>query len=311
MRPLDATWRYCSNATNHQVCNWLVEANDTMDRCWSCRLNQVIPNLNEGKNLTLWGRMESAKRRMLNTLYQLGLTPETDPTKSDALAFRFMADNGDYSEGALGSPVYTGHERGVITINLSEADAGARETLREAMNEPYRSLLGHFRHEIGHYFWDQLIRAGHWLNEYRALFGDEREDYQAALSRYYASPIDEEWNQHFISAYASSHPWEDWAESWAHYLHMFDGLETAHAQGFRLGEHTMESPLQTDAKGLAIGPWSPDYPEFESMVSDWQRLTVALNAMNRSMGLSDVYPFSLTPAVVEKLDFVHRVINDL
>ncbi|MFK7955161.1 MAG: putative zinc-binding metallopeptidase [Lysobacterales bacterium] len=311
MLPVDSSWRYCSNAAEHQVCNWLVDAQDPVDRCWSCRLNQVIPNLSEVRNLTLWARLESAKRRMLNTLYQLGLTPDTDPSQPNALAFRFMADSEDYSEGAVGSPVYTGHDRGVITINLKEADAGARETMREAMNEPYRTLLGHFRHEIGHFFWDQLIRHSQWVNEFRALFGDEREDYQGALSRHYESADSDTWNQHFVSAYASAHPWEDWAETWAHYLHMFDGLETAHAQGFRLGEHTMESPMQTDANGFNIGPWSPDYPEFENMVDDWQRLTVALNAMNRSMGLSDAYPFALTQTVIEKLDFVHRVINDL
>ncbi len=311
MVPVEAPLQYCANGLDHGVCNWLLPQNQSGDRCFSCRLNQVIPNLGESRNITLWGRLEAAKRRMLYTIYQLGLSPDQSGPGQNTLAFRFMADSEDYSEGALGSPVYTGHNRGVITINLKEADAGSRETIREAMNEPYRSLLGHFRHEIGHYFWDQLIRESYRLDEFHALFGDETDNYQAALGRHYEAANDQSWTQQYISAYASSHPWEDWAETWAHYLHMFDGLETAHSKGFRVAGRAMSSPVQTDPYGNTIQPWSPDYPEFINMVDDWQRLTIALNAMNRSMGLSDAYPFALSQMVIEKLDFVHRVINDL
>ncbi|MEM6937307.1 MAG: putative zinc-binding metallopeptidase [Pseudomonadota bacterium] len=311
MRPAESPLRYCSNGLEHGVCNWLLPEDAPSDRCWACNLNQVIPNLSDPDNLRLWGRLEAAKKRLLYTLEQLELPLITDASQPGALAFRFMSDSIDYSEGALGSPVYTGHDRGVITINLKEADAGARETMREAMNEPYRTLLGHFRHEIGHYFWDQLIRTSSWLNEFRALFGDETLDYEAALRDHYGNLSDSSWRQEYVSAYASAHPWEDWAETWAHYLHMFDGLETAHAMGFEVAHRPVGSPLPLQAEAFSVQPWSPHYPNFGQMVDDWQQLTLALNAMNRSMGLSDTYPFTLTEPVIEKLDFVHRVINDL
>ncbi|MEM9532820.1 MAG: putative zinc-binding peptidase [Pseudomonadota bacterium] len=306
--------RICANGTEYGVCNWLIPESSANARCDSCRLNQIIPNLGESDHLVLWGRLEAAKRRLLYTLLQLNLPFETDPRQAGALAFRFLAEAGPRAEvpGAndRSEPVYTGHHHGVITINLKEADTGTRESIREAMNEPYRSLLGHFRHESGHYFWDRLIRDTSRQDEFRALFGDERTPYQEALASYYARPAPDPWPGLYVSAYASAHPWEDWAETWAHYLHMIDGLDTAFAQGLELGEISF-GPLYTGPDGSAALPWEEGFVSFDELVRRWQALTVTLNAMNRSLGLSDVYPFALSEAVIDKLEFVHRVVHDL
>jgi hypothetical protein len=91
-------------------------------------------------------------------------------------------------------------------------------------------LLGHFRHEVGHYFWDRLVATDpHQLEEFRVLFGDDRQDYGEALKRHYDEGAPANWQDTYISMYATMHPWEDFAETWAHYLHIVDTLETAGA----------------------------------------------------------------------------------
>jgi hypothetical protein len=297
-------YRRCSNYDLENVCNWAVSADDPNPLCLSCRLTRVIPDLSRPGNKEAWYKMEAAKRRLVYSLLSLKLPIEpkqTDPTRrpeTDAgLIFEFLADVPG-SEAAL-----TGHDNGVITINLAEADDAQRENRRAQLHEPYRTLLGHFRHEIGHYYWDRLIAKGDRLEAFRNLFGDERADYGEALKRHYGNGAPGDWQQSFVSAYASSHPWEDWAESWAQYLHMLDALETAAACGLALKPLRSDEPsLKTDARAVSNG-------SFDRLIGDWFPLTYVLNNLNRSLGLPDGYPFVLSSAAVEKLRFVHETIE--
>lgn len=292
-----ALYRMCDNYAGQQVCNWMVDGDDNERFCESCRLNRVIPDLSEPNNQRLWFRIERAKRHLMYTLHALRL-PIVDRAHDPhgGLAFQFMADPHPASAaGQRQERVMTGHAAGVITVNIAEADPSAREEMREKMQEKYRTLLGHFRHEIGHYYWERLVNNDAWLLPFRALFGDERQDYDAALQRHYGQPI-AAWAENFISQYASSHPWEDWAETWAHYLHMFDTLDTARAFGFAIN-------------GQALAAEETGIGDFERLVADWGGLTIAMNALNESMGLPPAYPFALTPRVVNKLRFVHQVVQ--
>jgi len=303
-------YRACSNYTNEDVCNWMLPDADHGIYCQACRLNHMIPDLSFPQNRVLWARIERAKRRLLYTINGLGLriiTREEDPERG--LAFDFLsdglADAATSDHAAEQSRVLSGHRGGLITINILEADPGAREEIREKMGEQYRTLLGHFRHEIGHYYWVCLVRDTDWLQRFREVFGDERDDYDAALSRYYQNGPPQDWSQSFISAYASSHPWEDFAETWAHYLHMADTLETAHDFGFSLAGQTVRQP---PAGAQLTDEWRTNTSTFESLRDDWIRLTLAMNALNRSMGLPDAYPFAIPSAAMDKLRFVHELV---
>jgi hypothetical protein len=298
----DRTYRRCANYDLEDVCNWAVTWDDPNPLCLSCRLTKVIPDLSLRGNKEAWYRMEVAKRRLVYTLLGLGLPVE--PKSSDAapgadkgLVFEFLAD-------VPGSgPALTGHNQGVITINLAEADDAQRERRRSQLHEPYRTLLGHFRHEIGHYYWDLLIDGSDRQEAFRNLFGDEREDYGEALRRHYANGAPGNWQQSFVSAYASSHPWEDWAESWAHYLHMLDALETSAACGLSLRPIRSDEPsLRSDTRVVRDG-------SFDRMIDAWFPLTYVLNNLNRSLGLADGYPFVLSSAAVDKLRFVHETVE--
>ena len=304
-------YRQCDNYSRHNVCNWMVPVEDRNIYCVSCRLNHIIPNLSEPENLALWNSVEIAKRRLLYTLYNLGLSiigRDVDPDRG--LAFEFLADqtsDDEFSNQVTPQQsVITGHRAGLITINIREAEDSAREELRKKMKERYRTLLGHFRHESGHYYWERLISNTSNLDEYRRLFGDERTDYQQALDNYYQSGPSADWQVNWISAYASSHPWEDWAETWAHYLHMVDTLETAQDLGFRI--HGQDVSMQT--AGLQATQGYMTRAVFDGLLEDWGRLAVALNALNRSMGLADAYPFVISSNVLAKLHFIHKVITD-
>jgi hypothetical protein len=199
----------------------------------------------------------------------------------------------------------TGHDNGVITLSVAEGDDAEREKRRTTLGEQYRTLVGHFRHELGHYYWDRLVRDGGRLDGFRAVFGDERADYGEALQLHYKQGPSADWNLHSISAYASSHPWEDFAETWAHYLHIVDALETARSYGINVRAHFMP-----DASGAKIdfNPYAA--PSAERLADAWAPLTVALNAVNRSMGVPDLYPFVLNASVMEKLEFIHALIRD-
>ena len=295
-----ACYRKCRNYAEAQVCNWMVPADEPHAYCVACGLNHTIPDLSQSQNWVLWRRVEAAKRRLVYTLLQLGLPvigKQQDPERG--LWFEFLKDPPQGEAAEQDAHVMTGHDEGVITLNVAEADPSAREAMREQVNERYRTLLGHFRHEVGHYYWNLLIRDGPpgRLEDFRALFGDERRDYGEALKAHYARGAAPDWQHAYISVYAASHPWEDWAETWAHFLHMLDTLETAHDFGFAVEGRRV---LARDEGG----------PAFESLLDDWQRLSVALNELNRSMGLSDAYPFAPSPVALEKLRFVRRVIAE-
>jgi hypothetical protein len=248
-------------------------------------------------NKQAWFRLEVAKRRVIYSLLQLRLPLRSrtqDP--QHGLAFEFLA-------GTPAEPVVTGHADGVITLDIAEADDAQREKLRTQLRERYRTVLGHFRHEIGHYYWEQLVRHSAWLHPFREHFGDEREDYQAALQAHYGAGPAPGWEQRYVSAYASAHPWEDWAETWAHYLHMVDTLETAAASGISLQPPRRDEPTLEAA--TAPHPQAP----FDRLVADWYPLTYVLNNLNRGMGLPDAYPFVLSGPAVDKLRFVHAVVS--
>jgi len=291
--------RACRNYHVENVCNWMLPADSSDEYCASCRLTEIIPALNKTENKHLWYRLEQAKRRLIYSLLGLHLplrNRSEDPEYG--LAFQFLEDIPGNEH------VITGHERGVITLNVAEADDVRREKTRKSMHEPYRTLLGHFRHEIGHYYWDILIGNSSWLGEYRQLFGDEQHDYAEALSHHYSGGPPPDWASHYISAYASSHPWEDWAETWAHYLHMIEALHTA-AQWHVDLRTTNKTGSSTDAAYVAR-PAS----DFDALLEQWLPLTCFLNSLNRSLGQPDAYPFTIPTPVIEKLRFIDRVIRE-
>jgi hypothetical protein len=292
-------WRLCANAES-AACNWLVADDEGTAFCAACRHNRTIPDLAVAENLAPWRVLEAAKRRLFYTLIRLGLPLETrGQNPAHGLAFDFLAETPAVPH------VLTGHEDGVITIALKEGDGAERERMRAQMGELYRTPLGHFRHEIGHYYWDILVRDGGRLDDFRALFGDERADYAAALAEHYNRADDGSWRAHHVSLYASSHPWEDFAETWAHYLHIVDTLEMAGAFGIAIHPALARDPaLQAD---IDIDPYGA--ADMTKILEFWLPLTYAVNSLNRAMGQPDLYPFVLTPAVVEKLGFVHGLVR--
>ena len=293
-------FRFCVNA-EHDACNWLVPA-DRPDRfCVACRHNRWIPDLDRDGALDAWRKIEAAKHRLFYSLLRLGLPMPVAGEAGEPLMFEFLAD----APAGSGRKVMTGHESGVVTIALSEADDAERERRRTQMGEPYRTLLGHFRHEVGHYYWDILVRDGGHLDACRAVFGDDREDYQEALRRHYRDGVPPDWQERFISAYATTHAWEDFAETWAHYLHIVDTLEMARAFGMTVEprvDRTGELSTAADVQPYRDGDLRP-------VVETWIPLAFALNSINRAMGQKDLYPFILTAPVVEKLDFMHRLVH--
>ncbi len=294
-------FRYCANA-ERGACNWLVPAESPEVFCAACRHNRTIPNLAENNNLTRWQRMEAAKHRLFYTLIALNLPLKNltdDP--EHGLAFDFLAEPENSRKKIL-----TGHDDGLITINLNEADDALRESLRAEMRESYRTLLGHFRHEIGHYFWNVLVRDAGRLDACRAVFGDDRQDYGQALIRYYDGEGPADWEQNFISSYASAHPWEDFAETWAHYLHIVDTLETASAFGLRVHPTaTSNDVLHADID------FDPHHEaSMQGLIDAWLPLTFAVNSLNRSMGHGDLYPFVLSPGVIQKMQFIHDLVHE-
>jgi hypothetical protein len=294
-------YRLCRRYAEDRVCNWAVAADHPADDpsplCVSCRLTSVVPDTSTDAAAAAWYRLEVAKRRLVFTLLSLGLpVPDRAQDPDAGLAFEFRADAPDGS-----STVLTGHAHGVITINVAEADDVERERRRHSVHEPYRTLLGHVRHESGHYYWDRLIRDSELLERFRARFGDEQADYAEALRVHYATGAPADWPQQFVSAYASAHPWEDWAETWAHYLHMVDALETAAACGLSLRPRRDDEP-SLDAVPIAAAG-------FDQMLEHWFPVTYVLNNLNRGLGQPDAYPFVLAPPALEKLRFVHDVVR--
>ena len=293
-------YRMCFNHGEYQACNFAVPQEDPNPLCVSCRETRVLPDLSVPDNIGRWYRIEMAKRRLFYTLARLRLVSVNPPNgQRDGPVFEFLADT-------PGQPVITGHASGVITLNIAEADDTERVRRRVAMHEPYRTLLGHLRHESGHFYWDRLIAEGGRTAQFRAKFGDETRDYSQALQDYYAGGggANTGWEASHVSAYATSHPWEDWAETWAHYLHMVDLLETGASYNTRFAMAPHEQVEEV------IDPFAAGTDDFDTMVRDWVPLTLLVNSLNRSLGQEDAYPFALSPGAVEKLRFVHDVIRD-
>ncbi len=298
----------CVNAED-AACNWRAPAQGAF--CRACELNKTIPNLSQPEHRHRWRRIELAKRRLVYELLAFGLEvrPKRSADDEAGIAFDFLAD--DQGGGPGGERILTGHDNGLITLNIAEADHVERERMRVAMDEPYRTLLGHFRHEIGHFYWDRLFRENEAQRAaFRELFGDDRADYGEALQRHYANPPAADWPQHFISTYATSHPWEDWAETWAHYLHIVDTLEMACALDLLPGLVAPASPADSQPSVAARLPQRVD-ASFDEMLKRWLELSVAANSINRCMGLRDAYPFIISDGVAEKLRFIDRLLRDL
>lgn len=295
----DARYRFCRNWEQHG-CNWMVDAAQGQVFCVACQHNRTIPDISLPENHLNWQKIEEAKRRLVYSLMRFGLPHPCDGSGDpEPLVFEFLAD-------VPGGPkVMTGHDNGVITIALKEADDATREAARASMGELYRTLLGHFRHEVGHYYWDRLVRDGGELESFRALFGDDRLDYGEALARHYEQGVPADWRERYVSAYATMHPWEDWAETWAHYLHIVDTLEMAASFGVTI------QPEVGDEAGVETRVTFDPYRarNVQTLLDAWLPLTYAVNSLNRAMGQPDLYPFVIAPAVAEKLAYVHRLVH--
>ena len=292
--------RYCNNH-QHGACNWMIPVSDPTGLCDACDLNRTIPDLSDPEKLKEWQDLEQAKHRLVYALKRLGLPVKDKMTNPDrGLAFDFLAD--DNSE----EKVMTGHDQGLITINVDEADPVSREATRIQMHEKYRTLIGHFRHEVGHYYWDLLIQPDEaLLSEFRRLFGDETQDYGEALQQHYRNGPPANWQASYISEYATMHPWEDWAETWAHYLHLLDMLETAHAFGMRVNP-----PTTPDIIMRADADFDPYVDrDMEKILKACVPLTFAINSLNRGMGRPDLYPFVINDSVRAKLQYVNKVVT--
>jgi hypothetical protein len=291
------------------ACNWVLRdpgQPGSGPLCRSCRLTRTRPNdadlAGDAPVGRRFVRAEAAKRRLVFQLQDLGLPLASHHEHPGCgLAFDLLARDA--------APITIGHADGVITIDLAESDDAYRERMRAQLGEPYRTMLGHLRHEVGHYYWDVLISAEpQLLAGFRTLFGDERADYQHALERHYGAGPPPGWAEGHVSAYAAAHPWEDWAETWAHFLHIADTRQTAAAHGVivtgpRFPPRDTGLPLEPS---LIAAPSVHDDEDFDGILGDWLPLVYALNAINRSMGKDDLYPFVLSPTVIEKLRFVHH-----
>jgi hypothetical protein len=291
----------CRNA-EFNACNWLVSPGSDETLCAACRHNGTIPDLRTPGRLQAWRDLEQAKHRLFYTLMRWNLPLRTRQEDPDhGLIFHFLAD-----DPARGQKVMTGHENGVITIALSEADDIERERRRLQMGEPYRTLLGHFRHEVGHHFWDLLVRDGGRLDACRAIFGDDSTDYSEALKQHYAEGPPSNWQDSYVTAYATTHPWEDFAETWAHYLHIVDTLEMAANFGMQI------APAVDRIGGLCakadFDPYTTE--DFDVIVRSWLPFVFAINNVSRTMGLRDIYPFLLSPTVIRKLSFIHTLVQE-
>lgn len=319
-------YQKCDNHADYQACNGMVNMdtfspvpnNEDEVLCFACRFNKTIPNLSIVEHIPLWKKMENAKRRAIYTLKALGLPLENIlQNPENGLSFDFIADsnvNDNFSSKLEDQEtVFTGHDNGHITINIAEANDVARSSTKLAMGEKYRTLLGHFRHELGHYYFNRLILVSPQKHELcKKYFGDDEFDYSKALKKYYKSGAPENWNDDFISEYATMHPYEDWAETWAHYMHIMDTLETA--KNFNITGSLSANIDDNEDLGELNLPQNSNLFSSQTSINlildAWMDFAIILNSLNRSMGMADAYPFVLTQAVRTKLSFIHHAIHD-
>ena len=286
------SFKVCAHRDSVVACNWLVApSSQSSDQCQciACRTTQLIPDQSLEHNRVRWHRLEQAKRHLFYSLVDMGLVKVRHAVLLQDLRFDFLEDRRSNPNVTL-EHVLSGHCNGLITLNAAEADEGFLHTMKEQMGERYRTLLGHFRHEIGHYFWTKLFAQPKRLQAFRQVFGDEREDYARSLERYYNDGRQNHWRSRFITPYACSHPHEDWAETWAHYMHIIDTLQTA--------------------QSFAVSVYDPQQHDFEHWFAEWARVAQTMNALNRSMGVAEPYPFKLSEIVVGKLRFIDEVVKE-
>ncbi len=263
-------------------CNWI--APEPGRFCRSCAMTALAPDTSIPNAIPNWTRTEAAKRWVIDNLGRWHWFRPEDPGARPV--FHMLA------EGP--TPVAMGHVDGVVTISVAEADPVLVTTRREALQEPYRTMIGHMRHEIAHMLWWRLSLRADFLDAFRAIFGDERANYQTALTRHYTDGPPPGWRDEFLTTYASAHPHEDWAESVAHLLHLTDISDSFIASGLSSAE-------------LPHANWDPySEPDAAALIRVAVPLVVGVNHINRSMGLSDIYPFVLSQTAQRKLAFVHR-----
>ncbi|MBS0321867.1 MAG: putative zinc-binding metallopeptidase [Proteobacteria bacterium] len=311
--PYPGTWRVegrddvlrcCANRDSAAICNWMTGEHGSRGLCIACRLNRTIPDLADADNVRYWTLLEIGKRRVISELlaFELPVRSRVDEDPERGLMFDFL-------RAPPGGPaVMTGHAGGLITINVEEADDAKRELTKAQMHEPYRTLVGHFRHELGHYYWDRLVAGTRWQGPFRALFGDERASYADALKRNYEQGPPARWAESYVSAYATMHPWEDWAETWAHYLHMVDSLGTA--TGFGIDATDLQCEIVPFTRDDLYAPDDPEGEHLLMLLNGWIEIIMVMNEMARSLGESDFYPFIMSRPVVAKLHLVHMIVAD-
>lgn len=276
-------------------CNWVVErAGD--DLCISCVRTSVRPADADGAAITLLAEAERAKRRVAFNLLALRLPVD------DSLTFELKSSELE--------PVMTGHADGTITLDLAESDDARRAARQEQLGEPYRTLVGHFRHELGHHYQSLLLDSPDKWDYCRQIFGDDRESYQDALDNHYAAGPPKDWQNAYVSAYATMHPWEDWAETFAHYLHIRSTLETAADFGIRVAGPKAVRDVEPTPELASHPSDSYTFGSFDPIIDDWIPLSIALNQLNRAMGKPDAYPFALSQPAIDKLTFMHLLIRD-
>ena len=200
------------------------------DYCVACRHNRTVPDLSvagESRALAASWRSPSTGCSTRCSSWACRM-PTKGEDEAQGLAFDFLADPTAPTRCAQGDDrprQRPDHDR------LAEADDAERERRRTALGEPYRTLLGHLRHEVGHYYWDRLVADARRVRRRSApLFGDERADYGEALQApLRQAAVGRLAGQLSSAPMRAAHPWEDFAETWAHYLHIIDTLETARA----------------------------------------------------------------------------------
>lgn len=290
-------YKFCKNK-EYSVCNWVLEKDSPEEFCSACQLNRTIPKLADADNFENWTHMEIAKHRLIYQLQKIGLSLPNKMDNDDiGLCFDFVSNKSN-------PKLMTGHANGVVTILIREGNSVLREKARKQLKEPYRTLVGHLRHEVGHYFWDRLIRDNpDTLAEYRTIFGNESQDYGKALETYYKTETSKDWQKEFISQYATSHPWEDWAETWAHYLHIMDMVETGYFFKISVNSIADNDDFKTS---ISFDPYTIE--NFDKIVENCVPLSFAVNSMNRAMGIPDIYPFVISPVIIEKLRFIHKLL---
>jgi hypothetical protein len=289
-------WYTCSN--RGWDCNWLVWEDGPAGRCFSCRLTRRRPDPDDTVALDRLATTEEAKRRLILQLGDLGLPIVPWDVRDGGLGFDLL------SSLSNGQRVVIGHANGIISLDLAESLDDHREALRVRLGEPYRTMLGHLRHEVGHYYQNVLLTDDRAWGRCRELFGDERMSYRDAITRHYSYGAPQGWQSSFISEYATMHPWEDFAETFAHYLHITGTLQTASAIGIHLDA---AATTGRDADVDPLGSYR-DEP-VERLLSDWDWMSQAFNRINRAMGFGDLYPFQVSDPVRTKLGFMHDAVT--